>query len=240
MAIERVAYDADDKPVEYSTDLFRGDRTRVIAWAHGRGPATATGTRRGSAAAEPTRHMRQARIRMPAGSNGGLQRQSRRRSAARRSRPGSGPGRATRGRPCRRRAARRSRAAPSAPGVPERGRADEPHRLAVAQQQLAAPRVGLRVGHHEAGQAAGDARRPLLLDGRAAAERDGGAELARERQAGFDRRGVRAELPAERAVALLQPERLDRVVAGEPAAATAVARVGEPLERGRPPSRLGT
>ena len=35
MAIERVAFDLDDQPVEYSTDLFRGDRTRVIAWAHG-------------------------------------------------------------------------------------------------------------------------------------------------------------------------------------------------------------
>jgi GntR family transcriptional regulator len=34
MAIERVAFDLDDQPVEYSTDLFRGDRTRVIAWAH--------------------------------------------------------------------------------------------------------------------------------------------------------------------------------------------------------------
>jgi GntR family transcriptional regulator len=35
MAIERVAYDAADQPLEYSTDLFRGDRTRVIAWAYG-------------------------------------------------------------------------------------------------------------------------------------------------------------------------------------------------------------
>jgi len=35
MAIERVAYDAEDQPVEYSNDLFRGDRTRVIAWARG-------------------------------------------------------------------------------------------------------------------------------------------------------------------------------------------------------------
>jgi GntR family transcriptional regulator len=35
MAIERVAYDADEQPLEYSTDLFRGDRTRVIAWAYG-------------------------------------------------------------------------------------------------------------------------------------------------------------------------------------------------------------
>jgi GntR family transcriptional regulator len=35
MAIERVTYDVEGKPVEYSTDLFRGDRTRVIAYAHG-------------------------------------------------------------------------------------------------------------------------------------------------------------------------------------------------------------
>jgi GntR family transcriptional regulator len=35
MAIERVSYDDSDRPVEYSTDLFRGDRTRIIAWAHG-------------------------------------------------------------------------------------------------------------------------------------------------------------------------------------------------------------
>jgi GntR family transcriptional regulator len=37
MAIERVAFDLDDKPVEYSSDLFVGDRTTVIAWAHGKG-----------------------------------------------------------------------------------------------------------------------------------------------------------------------------------------------------------
>jgi GntR family transcriptional regulator len=35
MSIERVAFDVDDQPVEYSTDLFRGDRTTIIAWAHG-------------------------------------------------------------------------------------------------------------------------------------------------------------------------------------------------------------
>jgi GntR family transcriptional regulator len=40
MAIERVAFDADDQPVEYSTDLFCGDRTRVIAWAHGEAKET--------------------------------------------------------------------------------------------------------------------------------------------------------------------------------------------------------
>ncbi len=34
MAIERIAFDDDDQPVEYSNDLFCGDRTRVIAWAH--------------------------------------------------------------------------------------------------------------------------------------------------------------------------------------------------------------
>ena len=36
MAIERVAFDLDEKPVEYSSDLFVGDRTTVIAWAHGK------------------------------------------------------------------------------------------------------------------------------------------------------------------------------------------------------------
>jgi GntR family transcriptional regulator len=37
MAIERVSYDKSGRPLEYSTDLFRGDRTRVIAWAPGPG-----------------------------------------------------------------------------------------------------------------------------------------------------------------------------------------------------------
>jgi GntR family transcriptional regulator len=36
MAIERVAFDPDDKPIEFSSDLFVGDRTTVIAWAHGK------------------------------------------------------------------------------------------------------------------------------------------------------------------------------------------------------------
>ena len=35
MAIERISYDENDRPLEYSNDLFRGDRTRVIAWAYG-------------------------------------------------------------------------------------------------------------------------------------------------------------------------------------------------------------
>ena len=34
MAIERIAFDAADQPVEYANGLFCGDRTRVIAWAH--------------------------------------------------------------------------------------------------------------------------------------------------------------------------------------------------------------
>ena len=37
MAIERVAYRRRRQPIEYSTDLFRGDRTRVIACAYGAG-----------------------------------------------------------------------------------------------------------------------------------------------------------------------------------------------------------
>jgi GntR family transcriptional regulator len=36
MSIERVAFDPDDRPVEYSSDLFVGDRTTVTAWAHGK------------------------------------------------------------------------------------------------------------------------------------------------------------------------------------------------------------
>jgi GntR family transcriptional regulator len=46
MAIERVAYDAGERPVEYSTDLFRGDRTRVIAWAHGADQVRNAGARK--------------------------------------------------------------------------------------------------------------------------------------------------------------------------------------------------
>jgi GntR family transcriptional regulator len=47
MAIERVAYDASERPVEYSTDLFRGDRTRVIAWALGVDQLKSSGDRKG-------------------------------------------------------------------------------------------------------------------------------------------------------------------------------------------------
>ena len=43
MAIERIAYDSGDQPLEYSTDLFRGDRTRVIAWAYGAAAAPKSG-----------------------------------------------------------------------------------------------------------------------------------------------------------------------------------------------------
>ena len=43
MAIERVAYDGADQPLEYSTDLVRGDRTRVIAWAYGADEGTGAG-----------------------------------------------------------------------------------------------------------------------------------------------------------------------------------------------------
>jgi GntR family transcriptional regulator len=43
MAIERVTYAVDGKPIEYSTDLFRGDRTRLIAYAYGAGRAEEAG-----------------------------------------------------------------------------------------------------------------------------------------------------------------------------------------------------
>jgi GntR family transcriptional regulator len=69
MAIERVAYDAADQPLEYSTDLFRGDRTRVIAWAYGADAGTGasqagllTGaTHPGSPAAAPAQASTRAR-----------------------------------------------------------------------------------------------------------------------------------------------------------------------------------
>lgn len=32
LAVERVAYTRDGEPIEYATDLFRGDRTRVVVW----------------------------------------------------------------------------------------------------------------------------------------------------------------------------------------------------------------
>jgi GntR family transcriptional regulator len=32
LAVERVAYNAAGEPIEHATDLFRGDRTRVVVW----------------------------------------------------------------------------------------------------------------------------------------------------------------------------------------------------------------
>jgi GntR family transcriptional regulator len=32
LAVERVAYNPAGEPIEYATDLFRGDRTRVVVW----------------------------------------------------------------------------------------------------------------------------------------------------------------------------------------------------------------
>jgi hypothetical protein len=34
LSIERISYTFDGVPVEHSHDLFRGDRTRVIAWVN--------------------------------------------------------------------------------------------------------------------------------------------------------------------------------------------------------------
>jgi len=33
LLVERVAFDADGRPVEFAKDLFRGDRTRVVVWS---------------------------------------------------------------------------------------------------------------------------------------------------------------------------------------------------------------
>ena len=32
MLVERIAYSDDGEPVEFARDLFRGDRTRIVAW----------------------------------------------------------------------------------------------------------------------------------------------------------------------------------------------------------------
>jgi GntR family transcriptional regulator len=53
MAIERVAYDPADQPLEYATDLVQGDRTRVIAWAYGADAGTGTGQARLPGAGAP-------------------------------------------------------------------------------------------------------------------------------------------------------------------------------------------
>ena len=53
MAIERIAYDGTDQPLEYSTDLFYGDRTRVIAWAYGADAGTGAGQARLAGPAAP-------------------------------------------------------------------------------------------------------------------------------------------------------------------------------------------
>jgi len=33
LLVERTAFDAEGMPVEYATDLFLGDRTRVVVWS---------------------------------------------------------------------------------------------------------------------------------------------------------------------------------------------------------------
>ncbi|MEA2293090.1 MAG: GntR family transcriptional regulator [Solirubrobacteraceae bacterium] len=35
LAVERIAYDAEGRAIEMATDLFRGDRTRVVVWTDG-------------------------------------------------------------------------------------------------------------------------------------------------------------------------------------------------------------
>lgn len=40
MRVERTAYASDDRPLEHATDLFRGDRTRVVVWTSNPGEET--------------------------------------------------------------------------------------------------------------------------------------------------------------------------------------------------------
>ena len=61
----------------------------------------------------------------------------------------------------------------------------------------------------------GGPSRALALDHLAADEGSVAGQVAGEGQAGLDRGAVRAELRAERAVALVEPQRVDGVVAGQ-------------------------
>ena len=83
-------------------------------------------------------------------------------------------------------------------------------RAARARRPTASPR-GRRRGSTTSRRAGRRAR--TLLDRRAAEEVDVGAQLAGEQQPGLDGTDVGRELTAEGAVALVQPQRLDRVVA---------------------------
>src|SRR5271165_2359582 len=84
----------------------------------------------------------------------------------------------------------------------------------VAEYEFAAPDHDGGIGHHERDQAAARAGRAGLLERLAAQEADAGLELAGEQQPGLGRVVVRGQLAAEGPVGLLQPQRLDRVVAG--------------------------
>ncbi len=47
LSIVRTTYDAAGRPIEYSNDLFRGDRTRIVVRTRGRGGATRSARTRG-------------------------------------------------------------------------------------------------------------------------------------------------------------------------------------------------
>ncbi len=108
---------------------------------------------------------------------------------------------------------------------------------AIPQHQLAAPDHGVRVAEDQGDQAAPGAVSAGSLERLPAQEPGVALELAGEQQAGLDRVVVRGQLAAEGAVRLLQPQRLDGVVAGVDQAET-VARgdqvlVGADGELGR-------
>src|SRR5262249_58691129 len=84
---------------------------------------------------------------------------------------------------------------------------------AVAEDQLAAPQHRLGIVDAEPDELLARTFGPGLLDGLTAEESDVGLELAREQQPGLDGVLARREFAAERAVALLQSHRFDRVVA---------------------------
>src|SRR5829696_6265938 len=87
---------------------------------------------------------------------------------------------------------------------------------AVTQDQFTAPQHGFRRLDAEPDEFASGTLGLGLLDSGAAEEFDVGLQLAREQQPGLDGILARRQLATECAICLLQPHRLDRVIAAAP------------------------
>src|SRR6266568_1370873 len=99
-------------------------------------------------------------------------------------------------------------------GVPEGRRGDGARELAVAPDGLVAPGQELGIVEHEADQALGERLALPLEQGLAAEELAPLVKTYRPAEPRFERGVVGRQLPPPGAVALLEPQRVDGVVAG--------------------------